>query len=174
MHAGAPRDRLSYRALRSLVALEPAVVDVIGYTRYRIEGDVANEATIQVLDRGGIARDIPSRTEANPVLRGTKHRAAFEREVTVGRGKDGRSVIHIPEVKDAQTTGLTLLHCRFHELLPSTAMRAVLQGYRGRYGALKDAVTETEPSFRDDILGTVDVVGLLTQPVYVLAEHWSR
>jgi glucosamine--fructose-6-phosphate aminotransferase (isomerizing) len=174
MQAGAPRDRLSYRALRSLVALEPAVVDVIGYTRYRIEGDVANEATIQVLDRGGIARDIPSRTEANPVLRGTKHRAAFEREVTVGRGKDGRSVIHIPEVKDAQTTGLTLLHCRFHELLPSTAMRAVLQGYRGRYGALKDAVTETEPSFRDDILGTVDVVGLLTQPVYVLAEHWSR
>jgi len=173
MTAGAPRDRLSYRALRTLVALEPAVIDVIGYTRYRIEGDVETDATIQVLDRGGIARDIPSRTDSNPVLRGTKHRAAFEREVTVGRGRDGRTVIHIPEVKDAQTTGLTLLHCRFHDLLDAGAMRGVMQGYRGRYGALKDAVTETEPSFRDDLLGDVDVVGLLTQPVYVLAEHWS-
>jgi len=86
--AGAPRDRLSYRAMRTLVALEPAVVEVLGYTRYRIEGDVAGDATIQVLDRGGIARDIPSRTDTNPVLRGSKHRAAFEREVTVSLGGD--------------------------------------------------------------------------------------
>ena len=31
-------------------------------------------------------------------------------------------------------------------------MRAVLQGYQGRYGALKDAVTETEPTFDDAVL----------------------
>jgi glucosamine--fructose-6-phosphate aminotransferase (isomerizing) len=171
--AGAPRDRLSYRAMRTLVALEPAVVEVLGYTRYRIEGDVAGDATIQVLDRGGIARDIPSRTDTNPVLRGSKHRAAFEREVTVSLGGDSRSVIHVPEVKDGQTTGLTLLHCRFETRLASGAMRAVLQGYRGRYGALKDAVTETQPTFRDDLLGSVDVLDLLTQPVYVLADAWS-
>jgi glucosamine--fructose-6-phosphate aminotransferase (isomerizing) len=48
-----------------------------------------------------------------------------------------------------------------------------MQGYRGRYGALKDAVTESQPSFRDDILATLDVVELLTHPVYVLAEHWT-
>lgn len=173
IEAGAPRDRLSYRALRTLVALDPAVVEVLGYTRYRIEGDVADEASIQVLDRGGIARDIPSRTDTNPQLRGSKHRAAFEREVAVGLGGDGRSVIHVPEVKDAQTTGLTLLHCRFQTRLAADVMRAVLQGYRGRYGALKDAVTETEPTFRDDLLGTVDVLDLLTQPVYVLAGSWS-
>ncbi len=45
-------------------------------------------------------------------------------------------------------------------------------GYRGRYGALADAVTETLPWFRDDLLGTLDVFDLLTRPVYVLAEHW--
>ena len=38
--AGAARDALSYRALRTLVALDPAVEEVIGFTRYRIEGDV--------------------------------------------------------------------------------------------------------------------------------------
>ncbi len=69
--AGAPRDSLTYRALRTLVALDPSVDSVLGWTRYNIEGE-----TINVVDRGGIARDIPSRTEANPVLRGSKHRAA--------------------------------------------------------------------------------------------------
>ncbi|MFT5530607.1 MAG: glucosamine--fructose-6-phosphate aminotransferase (isomerizing) [Candidatus Poriferisodalaceae bacterium] len=178
MVAGAARDRLSYRALRTLVALDAAAIEVNGFTRYRIEGDLEvegeGEATIQVIDRGGIARDIQSRTESNPTLRGTKHRAAFEREVTVGKGRaDGRTLIHIPEVKDGRTVGLTLLHVKFHDTLPASSMRAVMQGYRGRYGALKDAVTETEPSFRDDLLGDIDVVSLLTDPVYVLAEHWT-
>ena len=174
--AGAPRDRLSYAALRTLAALDPAVVEVTGWSRYRIEGEVASasspEATIWLTDRGGTALGIESRTVSNPQLRGSKHRAAFEREVTVARGSDGRSVLHIPETKDGSATGLTLLHCQFAARLPTPAMRAVLMGYRGRYGALADAVTESLPWFRDDLLGTVDVFDLLTRPVYVLAEHW--
>ena len=173
LEAGTPRDRLSYRELRTLVALDASVAEVTGWTRYRIEGDVTEDATIQVIDRGGIASGIASRTDTNPILRGGKHRAAFEKEIMVGVGSDGRSVIHIPEVKDNQTTGLTLLHCRFLDYLPRPSMRTVLQGYRGRYGALQDAVTESHPSFRDDILSTINVVDLLTRPVYVLAEHWT-
>src|SRR5439155_9003481 len=58
--AGAPRDRLSYRALRTVAQLDPAVVDVVGFTRYRIEGGLADgTATIHIVDRGGVARDIP-------------------------------------------------------------------------------------------------------------------
>ncbi|MFO4631559.1 MAG: SIS domain-containing protein [Actinomycetota bacterium] len=172
LQAGAPRDRLSYRELRALLALDPAVAKVIGYTRYRIEGNVDDEATIQVIDRGGIAREINSRTTTNSVLRGSKHRAAFEREVTVSQGSDGRNVIHIPEIKDGETTGLTLLHCRFEEKMSAAQTRSVLEGYRGRYGALKDAVTESQPFFRDDLLETIPIVNLLTKPVYVLAELW--
>ena len=176
LDAGAPRDQLSYGALRALAALDPAVAEVAGWSRYRIEGDVGSasspEVTIWLTDRGGTALGIESRTAANPQLRGSKHRAAYEREVTVARGSDGRMVLHIPETKDGTTTGLTLLHCRFTERLSAPAMRSVMMGYRGRYGALADAVTETLPWFRDDLLGTIDVFDLLTRPVYVLAEHW--
>ena len=43
---------------------------------------------------------LPSRTGRDPRLRGTKHRAAEEREVTVVRGaSDGRTVILVPEAK---------------------------------------------------------------------------
>jgi glucosamine--fructose-6-phosphate aminotransferase (isomerizing) len=164
---GAPRDSLTYRALRTLVALDATVVAVAGWTRYSITGQ-----TIHVVDRGGIARDIPSRTDAYPVLRGTKHRAASEREVTVAVGADGRSLILVPEVKGNQSTGLTLLHVRFRDRLPGDAARRVLEGYRERYRAIADQVTETEPVMRDDVLGTIDLVELLTEPVVTLAGHW--
>jgi glucosamine--fructose-6-phosphate aminotransferase (isomerizing) len=171
---GARRDHLSYRALRSLAALDPAVEEVVGYTRYRIEGAVTGDATIHVVDSGGVARGMRSRTEADPTLRGTKHRAAEEREVTVARGHDGRTLILVPELKDNQVTGLDLLHVRFTDRLAPESARSVLAGYRNRYAALRDAVTENEPDFDDAVLGEVAMFDLLSQPVYVLAAHWRR
>jgi glucosamine--fructose-6-phosphate aminotransferase (isomerizing) len=173
--SGTPRDSLTYRALRTLVALDAAVDGVVGWTRYRIEGDPARgDATIHVVDRGGIARDIPSRTDANPALRGTKHRVATEREVTVVVGADQRTLIEVPEVKDAQATGITLLHVRLHDRLAAGAARRVLEGYRDRYRAIADQVTEIEPVMRDDVLGRIGLIELLTDPVVRLADHWKQ
>jgi glucosamine--fructose-6-phosphate aminotransferase (isomerizing) len=173
--AGAARDSLSYRALRTLVDLDPAVVSVIGFTRYRIEGDEGHDdhMTINVVDRGGIATAIPSRTESSSVLRGTKHRVVSEREVTVARGRsDGRTFVIVPEVKGYQVTGLTLVHVVLAQRVPFEVARQVLRGYRNRYAALQDHVTETEPTFRDELLADLDLGDLLTQPVAALAEHW--
>lgn len=172
--AGASRDRLSYKALRTLAGLDAVVEEVIGYTRYRIEGEIGDgEATITVVDRGGISRDLPLRTERNPQLRGTKHRVATEREVTVAVGRsDGRPLVLVPEVRGNRCQGITLLHVRFADRLPAARMRTVLESYRGRYDALRDAVTETEPTFRDDLLGELTPVDILTVPVNVLADRW--
>jgi glucosamine--fructose-6-phosphate aminotransferase (isomerizing) len=171
---GARRDHLSYRTLRSLAALDPAVEEVVGYTRYVIEGTVPGPATIHVVDRGGVALGLRSRTDANPMLRGTKHRAAEEREVTVARGHDGRTLILVPELKDNQVTGLDLLHVRFFAALPAAEARGVLTGYRNRYAAIVDAVTEVEPEFDDGLLAETPMFDLLSQPVYVLAERWRQ
>ena len=172
---GVGRDRLSFRALRTIACLDPAVAEVIGFTRYRIEGTVdSGNATIVVVDRGGISRDLPLRTETNPHLRGTKHRVAFEREVTVAVGRsDGRSVLLVPELKGNQCTGITLLHVRFQDHLSAPVMHSVLEGYRHRYAALRDAITETEPAMREDLLATLSVTELLTDPVLVLAAKWK-
>ena len=173
--AGAPRERLSYNTLQLLAALDPSVEQVLGHTRYRVDGDIDLGATAQVVDRGGIAIDIPSRTESDPRLRGTKHRAAAEQLVTVSRGRrDGRTTVIVPETKDGQTTGITLLHCRFARRLPPIVAATVLDGYRGRLQAIEDAVTEVLPTFRHDLLGELPMVDLLTLPVYVLAEYWTQ
>jgi glucosamine--fructose-6-phosphate aminotransferase (isomerizing) len=166
--AGAPRDRLSYKALRTLSNLGPAVEAVTGYTRYRIDG-----RTISVIDKGGVALDIASRTTGNHELRGTKHRAAFEREVTVARGRsDGRTFVLVPEVKDNEVTGMTLLHLHFADALDAPTARQVLVGYRDRYQALVDAVTETEPAFDDSRLAAIPFIDLMVEPVHVLADLW--
>jgi glutamine---fructose-6-phosphate transaminase (isomerizing) len=174
--AGVARDGLSYRALRTLAALDGAVDKVTGYTHYRIDGDPAGvSAAIAVVDRGGVAAGIPSRTDRDPRLRGTKRRVANERDVLVERGAaDGRTILLVPEVKGGVATGIGLLHVRFRDHLPVPAARTVLEGYRNRYAELSDAVTETEPSFRDDLLADVPVFALLTEPVQELAARWRR
>ncbi len=169
---GTARDALSYRALRTLVALDPAVERVTAWTRYRVEGDLASDtATIHVVDS---TTGFASLTSTDPTLRGTKHRVATQREVTVARGRDGRTLVFVPEVKGNETVGMTLLHADFESKLSPDAARSVLQGYQGRYGALKDAVTETVPEFDDTVLGDLDIFELLTEPVYVMARRWLQ
>jgi len=172
--AGARRDQIAYRTLRTLAALDPAVLEVTGHTRYRIEGSPASGGTIHVLDRGGSAAGLRSRTDDDPTLRGTKRRSAEEREVTVAVGRsDGRTVVIVPELKANQVVGIDLLHVRLADRLPADAARAVLAGYRGRYTAIVDAVTETTPTFDDSVLGEVPISDLLTQPVNFLADRWK-
>jgi glucosamine--fructose-6-phosphate aminotransferase (isomerizing) len=182
--AGASRDRFSYAVLRTLANISPAFAEVAGYTRYRIEnagalstvddeGDAT--ATVTVVDQGGVAKDLVSRVarSGGAELRGTKRRVAQERDVLVARGRhDDRPIALVPEVKDGITVGLTLLHVRFADTLPGATVRGVLQGYRNRYAVLRDAVRETEPTFREDLLSEIPVVDLLTQPINQLADRW--
>ena len=176
VEAGARRDRLVYRDLRALAGLDPAVVEVLGSTRYRIDGDLASgHATIHVVEQQGVSQQLRSRTSQNPVLKGTKHLVAMEKQCLVAKGRsDERTVILVPEVDQNQTVGLVLLHARFHQHLGASALRGVLGGYRNRYAALADAVTETEPSFDEGLLETMTVVDLLCEPIYSLADRWRH
>jgi glucosamine--fructose-6-phosphate aminotransferase (isomerizing) len=168
LDAGAGRDVLSYRTMKVLADLDPAVEDVLGYTRYGIDGD-----GISVVDRGGISQHLTSRVERNGVLQGTKRRVASEREVLVATGRsDGRKVVFVPEVKSGETTGITLLHVALHDRLPADTMRGVLQGYDRRYDRLVDWVTETEGAFDESRLGELPVTELLIGPISDTADHW--
>ena len=174
LEAGVARERLSYRVLKIVADLDAAVSSVTGFTRYRIEGDIAsNSGTITIVDRGGMSKSLSSRVDRNSALVGTKRRVASDQEVLVARGRsDNRTVIMVPETKSGETTGITLLHVMFHDQLAATAMRAVLQGYDRRYDRLVDWVTETEGSFREDRLAEVPVADLLILPISEMADHW--
>ena len=172
--AGASRDHLSYSTLKVLAALDLAVHEVLGFTRYAIDGDPNNAASISISERGGVARELASRVDANNLLMGTKHRVAVEQEVLVARGrKDGRTVILVPEIKGSSTVGITLMHVQFCDTLAPAVARQVLQGYDRRYDRLVDWVTETEGSFNEDRLGEVSIADLLILPVSESANLWQ-
>ena len=84
-----------------------------------------------------------------------------------------------PRLLTAVAAALLLTACAGHAPQPpdvargADVARTVLLGYQGRYGALKDAVTETS-TFDDQLLTTVPPLELLTEPVYVLADRWTR
>src|SRR4051812_3903036 len=171
--AGAGRDALTYHTLKVLADLDPAVLAVAGFTRYRIDGDPAGDAQISIVDRGGLSVGVPSRVERNPQLVGTKRRVAAERQVLVARGRsDNRTVIMVPEVKAGVCGGIPLLHVQFHDRWPPDVMRGVLQVYDRRYDRLVDWVTETEGVFRDDLLGELSVADLLIAPISDAADQW--
>ena len=69
LDAGAGRDVLSYRTLKVLADLDPAVAEVTGFTRYGIDGD-----TISVVDRGGISQQ--HRQPGRPQPGARRHQAA--------------------------------------------------------------------------------------------------
>ena len=111
--------------------------------------------------------------ERSGLLRGTKHTVAVERQVFVTRGReDGRTVVIVPETKDDRSIGITLLHVRFQDRLEVATARGALQGYRNRWSALRDAVLETEQTFREDRLAEVPAADLLVEPIRELADRW--
>ena len=172
LDSGTPRDRVSYRNLRCLEALDKGVQDVTGYIRYSIDGD-PDIAQLHIVDRGGIAVDLASRVERDPKLRGSKHLVASEQDVVITKGRnDHRTIILVPEVKDQQTVGLTLLHVRLEKYVDEQVAKQILQGYQNRYTKLYDFVTETEPTFRSDLLSTIALEDLLISPIPELAELW--
>jgi glucosamine--fructose-6-phosphate aminotransferase (isomerizing) len=174
LETGAGRDSIPYSALRTLAELDPSVEVVTGYTRYLVEGgDELGSAELTVVDQGGVGTELRSRTEDDPRLRGTKALVAREGELMVAEGRsDGRTVMIVPEVRGGVPVGLVLLHVRVVDRLPAATARSVLQGYRRRYQALRDAVTETEDELDEDVLAAQPVIDLLTVPILDLADRW--
>ncbi len=172
LEAGAIRDSLSYKTLRTLAAVAPTVNNVLGYTKYRIVGFDSEAPQLSVVSKGGIAEELTSRAETDPVLRGTKRRVAFEQVPIVTVGTDSRTVIIVPEVQDGQTVGLTLCHLDLVPKLDSDTARSVLTNYRNRYRQLVDVVQEKHPTFDHGKFENVATVDLLTAPISEVAENW--
>lgn len=176
LNAGVARDLLQFPVIRTLLALDEMIESITGHTRYALQGDApSGEATLSIIEQEGSAKNLTSRISSNPILRGTKSITAREQSVWITQGKsDGRKVILIPEVTRSKTTGITLLHIDVDDSISLDARKRVLEGYKQRLFALRDAVTETQDSFDETILEDISMIELLTQPVVVLANHWLK
>lgn len=179
LEASAPEESISTEDRRTMSALDPFVDQVLGYVRYRLwhGGDGAapgDAATIRVLRAGGLCRDLQSRTVREPLLKGTKHAVASGGRLLAARGQtDGRVFIGVPEWREGEVAGLSLVHVRFRERAPAAELRRLLSDYRERYDGLRDHVLRKVPAFDDRLLAELPVEDLLIDPVAQLAERWG-
>ena len=175
---GVARDRLSYRVLRTLAGLDPAVAEVTGFTRYRIEGNLADATAVRRCTSSTRAASPPTSSRGPSATRGCgapSTRWSSDREVMVARGRsDGRTVMIVPESKDTHVDRARAPPCAVPRPAGGRRARAgVLKAYRDRYDALRDAVTETEPPF-DDERARHDFrwSTCSPRPCTCLADHW--
>ena len=109
LNAGAGRDRLSYRTLKVLADLDPAVESVVGFTRYRIDGEPSQaDATIGIVDRGGLSLEVPSRVETQ--LAAARHEAARRRRARGARGPRPQGRAHVDLRAGGQGLGVHRHH----------------------------------------------------------------
>jgi glucosamine--fructose-6-phosphate aminotransferase (isomerizing) len=153
--------------LARLRALAPLVREVAGMTTYAVDdleaGQPLPTSRIRKLAATGVAASIPSRTERDQSLTGTKWLALLRREVVVARGRrDGRLIAALPDVAAGAPKGrLLLLHLVADEAARRAARVAWLATRSGRLDELRAAVTESGGAWSDALLESVPVAALL-------------
>jgi len=145
--------------------LQDVVSDIIGSIIYRIErlnllGEPVDETAIHVIAKKGIAKDIPSRVEADSTLKGTKRIIVRQGNVYIGKGrKDERSIVAIPILSGSPASPsiiehLVLLHIRFKESIP---LNARLKALGGKYEHIKSIIQENSIAWDDLLLERIEI-----------------
>jgi glucosamine--fructose-6-phosphate aminotransferase (isomerizing) len=171
---------LTYKNVMTVSRIQPVVSAVRGYTIYDInnldaQGNPAEDSTITILKKDGVAKQMTSRAETSKLLMGTKRTIVSTGHVYIGKGKaDGASIVILPlRSKNDFVSNLLLLHVDYNELLPLREKKKVL-GYR--YNDIRNLVNEYNITWDDSYLEKIPLADLFSEPVEILAgriKQWA-
>jgi glutamine---fructose-6-phosphate transaminase (isomerizing) len=164
--------------LAVLKNLQAVVREVQGSILYRISGmsllgEPDENTTIAVVNKRGDTRQLPSRVESDPALKGTKRIIVRDGNVYIGKGrKDDRSILIIPLMASSPSRPnriehLLLLHIAFQERVPlATKIRAL----GGKFDNIKNFVQENSTPWSDELLEHVAIDELFGRSAEKVAE----
>jgi len=147
-------------------------------TLYRIGklnllGEPTDESTIEVLEKKGSLKSIPSRVEKDTKLKGTKRIIVRQQNVYIGKGlKDDRSILVIPIISDSPEMPnmieyLLLLNIAFKEEVP---LAAKIKALGGKYEHIKNIVQENSIAWVDNYLESVEIEELFVKSAEKIGE----
>lgn len=164
---------LTYKNVMTVSRIQPVVLAVRGYTIYDInnldaQGNPAEDSTITILKKEGVASQMISRTETSKLLMGTKRTIVSTGQVYIGKGKaDGASIVILPLRGKSDFIGnLLLLHVDYDEHLSLLEKKKAL-GYR--YNDIRNLVNEYNINWDDGYLEKIPIADLFSEPVETLA-----
>jgi glucosamine--fructose-6-phosphate aminotransferase (isomerizing) len=166
-------NQLSRYNIALLTAVTPLLSKVEGATLYEItnlsdRGLPLENSVCRRINSTGIAKDIPSRTDTDPGLKGTKWLCIKERSLFIGQGgKDGRSIAVIPlapsSADDMTRAELLLLHVSFKEAPAAKELATALKQYKHQYDRIVAAATERDIQWNDSLLKKTSVIQLFDE-----------
>jgi glutamine---fructose-6-phosphate transaminase (isomerizing) len=166
---------LTYRNIRTVNRIQPAIASVRGYTVYDIrcldeQGNPAEGSIIAIRAKGGLAANMKSRADHPTALMGTKRMIVSSGHAYVGRGKsDGVPIVIIPLLGENNiVANLLLVHVNYNEALPLDKKKEVL-GYR--YQDIRNLVNEYNLPWHDEYLESMTLELLFSQQAEMIAER---
>ena len=159
--------------------LQGVVGAIKGSILYRIGGlnvlgEPTEATTIEILQKEGILKQLPSRVETDNTLKGTKRIIVQQGNVYIGKGrKDDRSIIVIPAFSADPSASnrieyLLLLNIGFLEQIP---LQAKIKALGGKYEHIKNIVQENSIAWKDDFLELVAVDDLFGRSAEKIGER---
>jgi glucosamine--fructose-6-phosphate aminotransferase (isomerizing) len=143
--------------------LQEIISEIKGAIRYRIRslsllGEPTDETTIEVEQKAGVLKPIPSRVETDTKLMGTKRTIVYQGNVYIGKGrKDDRSIVVLPIISTNPKTPniiehLLLLNVGFKE---DVGLEEKIRALGGKYEHIKNIVQENSIAWKDELFDLV-------------------
>lgn len=164
---------LTYRNILTINRIQPAIAALRGYTVYDVnhldeQGNPAEDSTIVIRKKDGVAAKMKSRADQPTGLMGSKRTIVSTGHVYIGKGKsDGAPIVVLPLLGDNNfVSHLLLIHIEYNETLPMGKKRDVL-GYR--YNDIKNLINEYNLPWHDEYLESFSLGALFSEPIEVIA-----
>jgi glucosamine--fructose-6-phosphate aminotransferase (isomerizing) len=164
---------LTYRNILTINRIQPAIAALRGCTVYDVnhldeQGNPAEDSTIVIRKKDGVAAKMKSRADQPTGLMGSKRTIVSTGHVYIGKGKsDGAPIVVLPLLGDNNfVSHLLLIHVEYNETLPMGKKRDVL-GYR--YNDIKNLINEYNLPWHDEYLESFSLGSLFSEPIEVIA-----
>ena len=152
-------------------SIEGAILYKIG--SLNILGEPTDETTIELIEKRGVLKPIPSRVETDTQLKGTKRIIVRKGNVYIGKGrKDNRSIVVIPVISASPSgpniiQNLLLLNISFRKDSP---LPVKIKALGGKYEHIKNIVQENSVPWENDYLNFVELEELFGRSAEKIGE----
>ena len=170
--------QLSISNIMVLRNLQRVIDDIKGLTLYQISGiNLLGEPTegtrIRIIKKEGTSSAIPSRSETDQTLKGTKKIIVRQGNVYIGKGrKDDRSILIIPVISTDPNRPNTIEHLILLEIVfkEQVDLTAKVKALGGKHEHIKNLVQENNIQWEDKFLELLDMPELFGRSAEKVSE----
>ena len=170
--------QLSISNIMVLRNLQKIIAGIKGLTLYHVSGinllgEPTDDTRIGIIKKEGTSAAIPSRSETDKTLKGTKKIIVRQGNVYIGKGrKDHRSLLIIPIISTDPNRPNTIEHLMLLEIAfkEQVDLPTKVKALGGKHEHIKNLVQENNVKWQDEFLELIDMTELFGRSAEKVSE----